>query len=192
MGLSFYVDPAVLIKLSGAARFFLAILRRRARSSGFGTLLCGSLRNYCGAQPSNSALSNLEFGVASFSRVLVQPYSNRQFAASRQRTLTLDHFAALFVELAYFFGGFMIDEEMRCANGVSAYFDLIEWRANESALATHIFETIFEPTWPNSLSRDEPTHGLLRQDHRCDERAKAMGEDEHASGIHESVALQGA
>src|SRR5262249_30647528 len=72
--------------------------------------------------------------------------------------VTLDHFAALFVELAYFFGGFMIDEEMKCANGVSAHFrvDLVEWRANESALATHIFETIFEPTSPNSLSRDEP------------------------------------
>src|SRR5215469_10200916 len=108
--------------------------------------------------------------------------------------ITLDHFAALFVELAYFLRGFMSDEEMKCANGVSAHFrvDLIERRANESALATHIFETIFEPTSPNSLSCDEPPHGLLRQDHRCDERAKAMGEDEHASGIHESVALQGA
>jgi hypothetical protein len=51
--------------------------------------------------------------------------------------VTLDHFAALFVELAYFFGGFMIDEEMKCANGVSAHFrvDLIpppsrSWNAN--------------------------------------------------------------
>src|SRR6516162_1437482 len=84
--------------------------------------------------------------------------------------VTLYHFTALFVELAYFFGGFMIDEEMKCANGVSAHFrfDLIERCANQRALATHIFETIFEPTSPNSLSRDEPTHGLLRHYHRCD------------------------
>src|SRR5215469_11420950 len=55
--------------------------------------------------------------------------------------VTFDHFAALFVELAYFFGGFMIEEEMKCANSVSPHFrvDLIALCTNESALATHIF-----------------------------------------------------
>src|SRR5215469_12207501 len=65
MGLSFYVDPAALIKLSGAARFFLAILRRRARSSGFGTLLCGSLRNYCGAQAKEEVPSKIGVSLTS-------------------------------------------------------------------------------------------------------------------------------
>src|SRR6516164_8513167 len=84
--------------------------------------------------------------------------------------VTLDHFAALFVELGYLFGGFMFEEEMKRADGMSTHFrvDLIERCANESALATHIFETIFEPTSPNGLSGDEPTHRLLRQNDRCD------------------------
>jgi len=41
MRLGLHVNPAVLIELSGAACFFLAVPRRGARPSGFGTLLCG-------------------------------------------------------------------------------------------------------------------------------------------------------